>query len=133
MGIAIANIRFEVAAKSTGFPGFWAIQVTNISSLATSYVPVSVMVESDTVDLDSLIFTAEGDPHLQPGESLSYLLKLTREGFEDGKGWKQEDLGPNAKLLLVIQNFGLGGGVEPMFLRLPALESKVVAIGSDHP
>lgn len=132
MGIATANIRFEVTAKSTGFPGFWAVQVTNIGSIATTYVPVSVLVESDTVDLDSLTFVAEGDPHLQPGESLSYLLNLKREGFEAGKGWKQEDLGPNAKLILMVQHFGLGGGVERMFLRLPALESKMVAIGSDH-
>lgn len=120
MGIAIANVRFEVRVRHTGFPGQWDVTVTNASSFTTSYIPLMVMVESEHIELDGVELITDQNSQLQPGGSIEYLLKLKREGFAQPDGWTAVDFDSSEKLVLLLKHLGPGANPDLAVVELPA-------------
>lgn len=118
MGIATSVSHFTATERPGVAPNRWLIRITNGSNFATTFIPLSVMVESEHMALDGLGLFTQGDPHLNPGASIEYELHLKREGFDELEGWSPEELEPGEKLTLILNHLGAGAQTAPSILEL---------------
>lgn len=118
MGIATTALRFDLIEMPWRIPGQWRIEVTNRSSFAATFTPLSVLVESEHMELETIRLLTEGNSYLQPGASIEYILYLKREGFHRLDGWMPKEIDPGERLTLILNHLGAGGGPTPAILRL---------------
>lgn len=119
MGFAAARIDFDAFVKYGELPGHWTVTVTNRGGLAASYIPIEVMVESLHIDLESVSFTTEQNTHLQPGESVEYLLKLKQVGMDQLDGWSGKEIELSEKITFLVKYLGAGATTELFVVDLP--------------
>lgn len=70
--VATPNWGFDL--QPTG-PDSWQLRVTNRGRLSSTFVPVRVGISGDSsASVEDFSFTATGETHLQPGDTLDYRI-----------------------------------------------------------